>query len=180
MTASTRTRGRRVFGGVGLVVLLVALGVGPVADLALVLVPVIGILAVVSWVSAAVLLYAAHQRPRIGALNERAVIAVVFAVFGTFYTVVTINTTSGYALIPIEVARLITRALVAVELLIPAWWTWLWATGQLGGRKLPPGVRPVLVTDELFLELGAAGVIWGEPDIDGYYHPALIHEVTMP
>jgi hypothetical protein len=46
----------------------------------------------------------AWQRPRIGALTERAAIAVVLAIFGSVCVVLVLNTDSGHALIPIEAA----------------------------------------------------------------------------
>lgn len=96
---------------------------------------VIGLLAGVAWISAAILAHAAWRRPRIGALTERAVIAVVFAILGTFYFLVTVNTTTGYALLPLEAARFVVRLLVVVVLLIPAWWTFLYLSGRLGGDR---------------------------------------------
>ena len=96
-----------------------------------VLTSLIVVLTVVSIASAAVLVRAACQRPRIGALTERALIAVVIALFGLVYSAVAINTELGSALFGTDVARIGVRATVIVLLGIPAWWTTLYLTGRL-------------------------------------------------
>ena len=40
-------------------------------------------------------------------------------------------------------------------------------------RASAEGLHKVLVTEELFRELGASRVDWGEPDADGFYTPML-------
>lgn len=92
-------------------------------------------LTVVAIISAAVLIHAAAIRPPIGALTERAAMAVLIAVFGMFYSVVVINTEIGMALFSLETGRLIGRLVVVALLLLPAYWTALYLTGNLGGRE---------------------------------------------
>jgi hypothetical protein len=53
------------------------------------------LLTLASWFSTALLVRAAWHRPRIGALTERAVIAVILALFGTACVVLVLNTESG-------------------------------------------------------------------------------------
>lgn len=89
------------------------------------------VLTVVAIASAAILVRAAYAKPRIGALTERATIAVVIALFGLVYSVGAINTELGSALFATEVARLGVRTTVIVLLAIPAWWTVLYLTGRL-------------------------------------------------
>ena len=96
-----------------------------------VLTSIIVVLTVVSIASAAVLVRAAYQRPRIGALTERATIAVVIAAFGLVYSAAAINTGLGSTLFTTDAARLGVRATVIVLLGIPAWWTLLYLTGRL-------------------------------------------------
>jgi len=87
-------------------------------------------LAVFAWVSVLILVRAA-RREHIGALTERAVVAVVIAIFGTVYSGVVANA---------EVARLfdtqsmvvLVRFGVIVLLLLPIYWTLLYLTGRLG------------------------------------------------
>ena len=92
---------------------------------------IIVMLTVVAVASAVVLVRAAMAKPRIGALSERALIAVVIAAFGLVYSAVAINTELGSALFAAEAARLGVRATVIVLLAIPAWWTVLYLTGRL-------------------------------------------------
>lgn len=41
----------------------------------------------------------------------------------------------------------------------------------LAGPSVVPGARPVRMSDQLFHQLGARRVEWGEPDDDGFYTP---------
>jgi hypothetical protein len=41
-------------------------------------------------------------------------------------------------------------------------------------------VRKVLISEELFVALGADRVEWGEPDTDGFYTPTLFRRDTKP
>ena len=40
----------------------------------------------------------------------------------------------------------------------------------------PTALRKVLVSEELFVQLGADLVVWGEPDGEGFYTPTLYYE----
>lgn len=92
---------------------------------------IIVMLTVVAVASAIVLVRAAIAKPRIGALSERALIAVVIAAFGLIYSTVAINTELGQSLFATDVARVGVRITVIVLLGIPAWWTFLYLTGRL-------------------------------------------------
>ena len=92
---------------------------------------IIVLLTVIAIASAVVLVRAAVAKPRIGALTERAGIAVVIALFGIVYSAVAVNTEMGHAMFASEAARLGVRATVIVLLGIPAWWTFLYLTGRL-------------------------------------------------
>lgn len=93
------------------------------------------ILSVAAVISAVVLVAAAVQKPRIGALTERAAIAVILAVFGAVYSVVAVNTELDQAMFTTDVGRLAVRLIVVLLLAIPAWWTILYLTGRLGGGQ---------------------------------------------
>jgi hypothetical protein len=92
------------------------------------------ILALSSWFSTALLLRAAWLRPRIGALTERAAIAVILAIFWTVCVVLVLNTDSGHALIPLDVALVVFRICLLILLLIPTYWLWLYLSNRLGDR----------------------------------------------
>lgn len=40
-------------------------------------------------------------------------------------------------------------------------------------RRDPPGTKRVRMSDELFHQLGAGRVEWGEPDAEGFYTPTV-------
>lgn len=94
---------------------------------------VIALGALVSWCSAFGLLYAAdHAKPPVGALTERAVIAVVISLFLTMYALVAGNTDAGFAWFPFEQGVAILRVgALALSLVGPTWLV-LWWTGRLG------------------------------------------------
>lgn len=95
------------------------------AGLVLVLVPF-------SWLSSLVLLRAARRPPRIGALSERAAIALAIAIMVTAGGLITFNRTADHAFFPVDVARIIfSLAIIAVGS-VPVAWTILWLTGRLG------------------------------------------------
>lgn len=124
-------------------------------------------------VGTVLLVSAAIGRPRIGALTDRAVIAVDICVMILSGVTITVNRLNGYSLFPIEAARvLFLLSLVLLEV-VPVYWLWLWHTHRLGAKPLPAGTRLVLMSEPLFLELGASRVDWGEPDADGWYTPTL-------
>lgn len=85
-----------------------------------------------SWVSAVILIRAARQRPRIGALTERAVIAVAIAIMVTAGGVITVNRNADHAFFPIEAARVVFSLAVIVVGAVPLGWTYLWFAGKLG------------------------------------------------
>lgn len=90
-------------------------------------------LTVIAAASAAVLVIAARQRPRIGALTERAAVAVVIALFGAVYSLVAVNTELRSVFLTTDEGRTLVRIMVVVLLAIPAWWTFLYLSGRLGG-----------------------------------------------
>lgn len=92
---------------------------------------VIVLLTVIAVASAVVLVRAAVAKPRIGALTERAGVAVVIALFGVVYSIAAVNTELGSTLFDTDVARLGVRLTVIALLGIPAWWTVLYLTGRL-------------------------------------------------
>lgn len=92
----------------------------------------LGCLAIASWCSTGLLVRAALQKPRIGALTERAVIAVILAIIGAISVVIVWNTESGFALFPTEVARTLFRVGLFVMFAIPLYWLWLFVTNRLG------------------------------------------------
>lgn len=92
-------------------------------------------LTIVSWLSAYVLVRAAWQKPRIGALNERAAIAVLIALFGTVSTILVFNTEADHLLLDAEWARVLFRLCLLALLGIPAYWTWLYRSGRLGSGQ---------------------------------------------
>jgi hypothetical protein len=94
--------------------------------------PLLGLFAVGAVFSAVILVRAALVQPRIGALVERAILAVLLAVFGVIYAIVALNTELGRALFSTEVARVVVRFMVITVLAVPTYWTWLLLTGRLG------------------------------------------------
>lgn len=91
--------------------------------------------AIASWCSTALLVRAAIQSPRIGALTERAAIAVILSVFGSVCVILVLNTDSGQALFPLEVARIVFRVCLLALLFIPVYWLGLYLTNRLGGGR---------------------------------------------
>jgi hypothetical protein len=95
-----------------------------------VLTGVIWVLTAIAWLSAVILL-ALARRSHVGALTERALIAVAIALFGTVYSIV-IYDSSVTDILPFEAARVLLRAVVVLLLLLPVYWTVLYFTGRLG------------------------------------------------
>jgi len=87
-------------------------------------------LTVLAWLSAAVLVRAARGA-QIGALTERAIVAVGLAVFGTAYSLAVYNTEIA-RLLPDDVVMLCLRLFVIAVLLLPCYWTLLYLSGRLG------------------------------------------------
>jgi len=99
----------------------------------------IWLLTAFSWISALVLIRAAHGA-HIGALTERAIVATVLAVFGTVYSLVVLNAEVVKAL-GLDTAVTIVRVVVVFLLMLGPYWTFLYLTGRLGddgkGGPLP-------------------------------------------
>jgi hypothetical protein len=89
-------------------------------------------LTISAWMSAAVLVRAALIKPRVGALNERATVAVGVAIFGTVYSLVVLNAEVLHVIETSDAVNIV-RAAVVVVLLLPVWWTFLYLTHRLGG-----------------------------------------------
>lgn len=103
-------------------------------SLADVLPPVIWALGLYAWLSAAVLVRAAYRHPRIGALSERAVVALAIALFGTAYGAVVFNA-EVVRVFDTQTAMVVVRVGVVMLLCLPAWWSWMYVTGRLGGDE---------------------------------------------
>jgi hypothetical protein len=88
--------------------------------------------ALISWLSAIGLVIAARSaQPRVTALTERAVVAVVISVFLTMYAFFAYNTQLGFALLPAGDALWLLRVgVLGLSFIGPAWLL-LWATGRL-------------------------------------------------
>lgn len=89
-------------------------------------------LTVTAWVSAAVLGRAALRPPHIGALTERAVIAVVIALLGTISCIIVLNTDLGRPWFPVAISSALFRLSVLGVLAVPLTWLILWYLGRLG------------------------------------------------
>lgn len=85
-------------------------------------------LTVASWASTFLLIRAARERPRIGALNERAYIAVAMSAFGTVCVWLALNTES-------DIARVVFRLCLVAFLLFPVYWLFLYFTHGLGDKR---------------------------------------------
>lgn len=89
-------------------------------------------LAPFSVISTVLLARSAVIRPRIGALVERTVIAVVIAVMVVSGALITLNRISGYSLFPVEVSRLLFLLSLITLAMVPVAWLALYVTGRLG------------------------------------------------
>jgi hypothetical protein len=86
-----------------------------------------------SWIATVILVRAARKPPRIGALTERAVLALVFAIAVTVYAyVVTLNVELGRPFLDVTATRFVVRALFIAIGLAPLWWLWAYWRGRLG------------------------------------------------
>ena len=82
----------------------------------------IGLFNIIGSISAGILGAAAYQKPRIGALTERAVIALIISAFLTAAAVLVLNTATDRGLFGLEVARLVFRlASLAIGFVPLAW-----------------------------------------------------------
>lgn len=89
--------------------------------------------AVVSWLSAIGLVYAASiASPKVGALTERAILGLIISAFLTVYAFVAYNTESGFEFFPFEsTVALLRIAVLGLSMVAPVWLL-LWWTGRLG------------------------------------------------
>lgn len=90
---------------------------------------------VASWGSTYLLVRAAVKRPIIGALVERAGIAVLLSLFGSVCVVLVWNTDTGHAVLDAEAARVLFRGLLVLFLLVPPFWLVLFGMNRLGGGQ---------------------------------------------
>lgn len=91
----------------------------------------IGFLTVASWTSTFLLVKAALVKPRIGALIDRALIALIISAFGTVSMLLVINTETGWAFFALDVATATFRLSVLGLLLVPTLWIVLYLTDRL-------------------------------------------------
>lgn len=84
-----------------------------------------------AWLSTLLLVQHAI-RVRVGALAERAVLAVVLSAFSTVCVVIIFNTDSGRVLFDADTARLAFRAFLIPVMLVPVVWLALYLTNRLG------------------------------------------------
>lgn len=96
------------------------------------LTPVAVLLTAAAWVSCALLTRAALRKPRIGALTERAFIALVIAILGTVSCLIALNTDSGRPLFDANTASLVFRLAIIAVLGVPTLWLYLLFTDRLG------------------------------------------------
>ena len=99
------------------------------------LTPVVWVLTTFAVASFLVLANAAHRRPRIGALTERAFIAGVLAFLGIVASILRHNTDTGFSIMPQPIAALLFAVTMLVVLAIPTAWLVLWLLGRLGEAK---------------------------------------------
>lgn len=96
-----------------------------------------------------ILVYEARRPPRIGALTERAVIAIDITVMVVSGTVLTVNRVTGYSLFPVDVARVLFLASLILLEVVPVVWTILLFSGRLGD-----GVNDEVAAAELLRSKG--------------------------
>jgi len=85
-----------------------------------------------AWGSTLLLGRKAIRRPYIGALVERALIALLISVYVTLGTLLTWNRETGYALFDIEIARSLFTANLFGLAMVPTLWLLLFGTNRLG------------------------------------------------
>lgn len=96
------------------------------------LTPLVFALTACAWASFVVLGRAALVPPRIGALTERAFIALIIAALGSVSLVIAANTDGGRPWFDAATASLLFRLSILGVLAVPAAWLALWLTGRLG------------------------------------------------
>lgn len=88
-----------------------------------------------SLIGSFLLIQAAFEGPRIGALTDRALIAVDICVMIVSGVAITVNRLTGYSLFPIEAARLLFLISLVLLEVVPVYWFWLWRSGRLGESR---------------------------------------------
>lgn len=88
------------------------------------------VLPLVNWPVAITLLRLSLRRPRIRALSERAFLAFLIAVMTTGYSVVVVNSSTGYHVMDRDTGRNVVRLFVVLIGLYPIWWLWAYYTGR--------------------------------------------------
>lgn len=86
----------------------------------------------ITWLSTGILAVFAIQRPRIGALTERAAIALIISLLITASAILVLNTMTGRALFDADAARLIFRISLLGLGLVPVAWLYLFFANRLG------------------------------------------------
>lgn len=96
------------------------------------LTPLLFLLTGLAWTSTLILAYFASRKPRIGALTERTVIAVIISVIGTISCLLVLNTDQGRPYFDRDTASLLFRSAMLLLLLVPTGWLVLFFAGRLG------------------------------------------------
>jgi hypothetical protein len=95
------------------------------------LTPIIWAEVVFAFMSTLLLLMAA-RREHIGALTERAIVAVVMVIHGAVSAVTIWNNDLGHPFYDAPTGMLMLRLTLAALMAVPVYWTALWFTGRLG------------------------------------------------
>lgn len=88
----------------------------------------IAVLTIGAWASAVILVRAAWEI-HVGALLERAIVAVVIALAGTLYSIVLFN--GNLTVLDHTSITALVRIAIGMILIVPLFWTWLYLTGRL-------------------------------------------------
>lgn len=88
----------------------------------------------INWPVAISLVRLARIRPTIGALTERAALAVVIAIVTTIYVGIAANTQTGFPGIDFETSKVILRLLIIGIGLSPLWWLWGYYRGHFASN----------------------------------------------
>ena len=89
------------------------------------LVPALLLLPVIDWIATVILIWLSRTAsPKVGFLTERAMQAVIVSSVMTIFAVIFINTQTGFAIVPNDTARAITRVVTLVLGLGPVLWLW--------------------------------------------------------
>jgi hypothetical protein len=90
------------------------------------------VLTPVAWLSTGILFAGAARKPRIGALTERAAIALDISLFVTSALVLRVNTYTEFSLFPVEAARLLFLISSLGIAVLPLAWLYLFFSNRLG------------------------------------------------